>query len=126
MIIYSTYFEVFMFNESILARALQCAHKFKKVSFNLKNIIFGSFRQRWMYIDIFFDSYPITMIQNGNLLYIHRSLHSQGYYRPRDYVVRVNDMFTMFISMKHFDVLVNEINVKINTFKFGDGIIEYT
>ena len=29
----------------------------------------------------------------------------------------------MSVSMKHFDVQVHEINVKINTFKIGDGLI---
>ena len=32
----------------------------------------------------------------------------------------------MFVAMKHFRVHVNEIHVKINTFKFGDNMIEYT
>ena len=45
MIIYSTYLEVFIFNKSILARALQCAHKFKKIQFSLENIIFLGFRE---------------------------------------------------------------------------------
>ena len=46
--------------------------------------------------------------------------------RARDYVVRVNDILIIFTAMKHFDAHVNEINVKTNAFKFGDGIIEYT
>ena len=50
----------------------------------------------------------------------------RAYNRARDYVVRVNDILIMFTAMKNFDVHVNEINVKNNTFKFGDGIIEYT
>ena len=29
----------------------------------------------------------------------------------------------MSVSMKPFDVQVHEINVKINTFKIGDGLI---
>ena len=50
----------------------------------------------------------------------------RAYKRACDYVVRVNDIFIMFTAMKHFDAHVNEINVKTNAFKFGDGIIEFT
>ena len=33
------------------------------------------------------------------------------------------DILIMSVSMKPFDVQVHEINVKINTFKIGDGLI---
>ena len=54
---YSTYIEVFIFNNFILARALWRAHKFKKILFSLKNITFGGLR-RLGCIDIFFKNDP--------------------------------------------------------------------